>query len=367
MQSTTLTDANERLAACEGLYRLIIEPLRLKESDPLELIVMPDGALHYVPFAALRDSESPTAATYEKQYLVQRFDLAVAPALRHVLSVDSAQPRTPRSTNNRMLLIADPVYTENDSRVSGGLPVAAPMTNVGTALVQGVPDAALTSLAALTDSSRLKRLESTGREAQAITSVYGQSDVDLLIGLDATRDRMLGSNLASYRFVHVASHGLMDSTVPQLSALILGRFDRRGPVGDPYIRTSDLLEQTFTAQAVVLSACDTALGKEFPTEGVIGLRYAALARGAHTVVASLWAVSDGITATLMTSMYGELRRGAPGTAGPGRESGTLESDANDGGEPVVKAMSVALRRALAERPRLDPALWGPFVVYIAGH
>jgi hypothetical protein len=78
---------------------------------------------------------------------------------------------------------------------------------------------------------------------------------------------------------------------------------RTSAVSDPYVRVSDLLAKTFNAQAVVLSACDTALGKEFAGEGIIGLRYAALARGAHAVVASLWSVPDGVSADLMTDLY----------------------------------------------------------------
>jgi CHAT domain-containing protein len=95
---------------------------------------------------------------------------------------------------------------------------------------------------------------------------------------------------------------------------------------------------------VVLSACDTALGREFAGEGLIGLRYAALARGARSVVATLWPVSDAIAADVMTDMYRNIA-------------------AN--GQPVEMALSSAIRSALTRTPALDPALWGPFAVYVA--
>jgi CHAT domain-containing protein len=96
---------------------------------------------------------------------------------------------------------------------------------------------------------------------------------------------------------------------------------------------------------VVLSACDTALGRQIAGEGLVGLRYAALARGARSVVASLWPVSDAIAADLMTSMYRYI---------------TIDGDA------VARALSAAIRAELSRTPSLDPALWGPFAVYVAG-
>jgi CHAT domain-containing protein len=180
--------------------------------------------------------------------------------------------------------------------------------------------------------------------------------VDLLQGADATREAVLAEDLARYRFIHIATHGVIDSEIPQLSALILGTHDSRGLVADPYLRASDFLTRTFHAQTIVFSACDTALGKEYGSEGLVGLRYAALARGAHAVVASLWPVSDGIAARLMTDMY----------------RGVIASDqgrnwlSQSGGLQVARALAGAMREELERAPALDPALWAPFTVYVAG-
>jgi CHAT domain len=99
-------------------------------------------------------------------------------------------------------------------------------------------------------------------------------------------------DLGRYRFIHIAPHGVIDSEIPQLSALILGRYRSGRPVTDPYLRAGDdLLTGTFHAEAVVLSACDPALGKECAGEGLVGLRYAALARGARACMTSMRAKS----------------------------------------------------------------------------
>ena len=156
----------------------------------------------------------------------------------------------------------------------------------------------------------------------------------------------LARELEGYRFIHIASHGITDSEIPQISALILGGWDRNGRVTDQYVRAGDLMARTFDAEVVVLSACDTALGREFAGEGLIGLRYAALARGARSVVGSLWPVSDAMGADLMTDMYRYI------TAAEGQR--------------VQVALASAIRSALVRAPSLDPALWGPFAVYVAG-
>jgi len=181
-------------------------------------------------------------------------------------------------------------------------------------------------------------------EAAAIARRFPRDHVEWLEGLDATRDAFLQRDLARYRYIHIASHGEMDAEIPQLSALILGKFGRAGPVAEQKVWVEDLLSRTFDANVVVLSACDTSLGPEFAGEGPLGLRYAVLARGAHSVISSLWPVADEITADLMTEMYGELIVGA------------TQAD---------KALGMAMRKLLVQRPQLDPALWAPYVAHLA--
>lgn len=342
LRSISSQPVNLRTGDCEQLYRLIIEPLGKEVASAMALTIVPDGALHYVPFGALRDAQRG-----DGPYLAQHAVISVAPALRLVTNVSTvARPRVTGSVPGRMLLVADPVYTEDDPRVR----VLARRTGLSRSSTQPPP-----TLAEPIRSDWLQRLASTAREADEIRAEYGGDQVDLLSGLDATRENVLTKDLSSYRFIHIASHGIIDAEIPQLSALLLGRFGPGGRVADPDIRAGDLLSRTFTAQAVVLSACDTALGKQYPDEGLIGLRYAALARGAHTVVASLWPVSDGITADLMTDMYRAIQ------ANDAKEGPVSSEDV------VATSLTLAMRGLLARTPTLDPALWAPFAVYVAGN
>jgi CHAT domain-containing protein len=329
MRSYATTLARTRLDLSAELYRLTLAPLRQAVAGATELTIVPDGPLHYVPFLTLRDAQAA-----EKPYLVQNYGVALAPALRLISPRSAARPAS--WTDSRMLLVADPVYRADDPRLQRAARTRPNETN----RVEDI----LRMRGGGVDPARLERLISSARESERIRALRDLGRIDLLEGFDATRANVLAHDLSAYRFIHIASHGIIDSEIPQLSSLILGAWDRNGRVTDQYVRAGDLMGLTLDAEVVVLSACDTALGREFAGEGLIGLRYAALARGARSVVGTLWPVSDAIAADVMTDMYRNIT-------------------AN--GQPVEMAVSSAIRAALVRTPALDPALWGPFAVYVA--
>jgi CHAT domain-containing protein len=328
MRAYATAPARNRLDLSAELYRLAVAPLMPVLSGASKLTIVPDGPLHYVPFLALRD-----ASATDKPYLAQNFGIAFAPALR--LMSPRVAPRPAAWGQSRMLLVADPVYGADDPRLQRTVRTRADEASRLNDILR---------MRGGVDPAKLERLVSSARESERIRALPGLGPVDLLEGFDATRASVLAHDLAGYRFIHIASHGIIDSEIPQLSALILGAWDRNGRVTDQYVRAGDFMARTFDAEVVVLSACDTALGREFSGEGLVGLRYAALARGARSVVGSLWPVSDAIAADLMTDMYRNI---------------TAD------GQPVEVALSVAIRSALVRTPSLDPALWGPFAVYVA--
>ena len=352
MRSFAGASLSARLAACDQMYQLLIAPIEASLSRTTDLVIVPDGPLHYVPFAALRPKAVSNTA-----YLVQRYSISIAPALR-LMSAGAGPSASKKAASfskqqrglRRVLIVADPVYSADDSRVPQAFAAAAatqPATEYPLAL-RGVSERV--------GSAKLQRLSASGREAKQIQALYQPGEVEVLEGLQATRDNFLSRDLSGYEFIHVASHGLIDSEIPQLSALILGTYGPQGPIRDSYVRAGDLLARTFNARVVVLSACDSALGREFPSEGIVGLRYAALARGAHAVVASLWPVGDGMAADLMTYMYESMTSTA-------RDGGR---DAVTSGLAVAASLAAAMRQVLQQSPALDPALWAPFTAYVAG-
>lgn len=310
-----------RLEDCRTLYQLIVMPLEPWLSDAKRWILVPDGALDYIPFAALRASDDADS------FVVMKHFIALTPA---AWTLDTGRiqelPRIARS----LLMVADPVYEANDPRRGTQKPRAPTSPAAETA----------------NDLSHrpFGRLRFTEVEARQISGLFPRGEVDQLIGLDATREQVLPRDWSAYRFIHFATHGVVDAQVPQLSALILGYYDAKGPVADPNVRSADISLRTLSADVVVLSACETALGKEVRSEGLVGLGSTMLARGARAVVASLWPIGDESGARLMTDFYWHLLHGSP--------------------RPET-ALALAMRSFVSRDRRADPALWAAFQVSVA--
>lgn len=302
------------------LHQMILEPLEPWLRDVSSWLIIPDGALDYVPLAALLPAAAKAPA-----YVVMQHDIALAPA---AWMLDTRPDRLAAHDRRGLLLVADPVYQADDPRLAAARAVA-PST---PATARGTPDPARRDL---------RRLPFTAREAAAIAAQFPPAEVDELTGLDATREQLLALDWSKYRFIHIASHGTVDAQVPELSALMLGSYDAHGGVVNGAVRVADLSTRTVNADVAVFSACETALGKEVPSEGLVGIASTVLARGARAVVASLWPVSDEIGAELMTEFYRHLL--------------------HDSMSPP-RALGAAMRSIVSREPAADPALWAAFQV-----
>jgi CHAT domain-containing protein len=291
LQDIVSTPPAERIARMRALSKLIWAPLRQHLSQPQTLVFVPDMALHYIPFAALLDGAAPD------RFLIENRNVATTPSLRMLLAAASGS----KSPTDRLLLIADPDYG---------------------------PD--------------VPRLKGTAREAEAIVALAASGRADRLQGRQATRERFLSARLDSYRYIHVASHALADARLPQLSSLQLASVDEQGNKVDGQVLAADLLNIRLNADLVVLSACETALGRVVSGEGVVGLRYVFLARGAHSVASSLWKVGDRYAQELMTGLYSSLYAQK---------------------QPPPAALASAMRAAIRLHGA-DPAAWAGFELSI---
>jgi CHAT domain-containing protein len=238
-----------------------------------------------------------------------------------------------------MLLLADPVYGRDDPRFQGQLNA---MTRSRTSADAMVPPPSQDTRDA--DSGvPLARLAGTAREAALIASLLPSGQVDRLEGFAASKERFLQSHPERYRYIHIASHATVNAEVPELSALILSSYTAEGRPVDGKVLGADIMTLQLNADLVVLSACDTALGKNVAGEGLMGLRYVALARGARSVVSSLWEVPDVAAANLMDGFYRSLVRSKA---------------------PVDVALSQAMR-GMITRGQSDPALWAAFTATVS--
>jgi CHAT domain-containing protein len=143
--------------------------------------------------------------------------------------------------------------------------------------------------------------------------------------------------LASTRYVHVAAHGHLSPGAPQWSSLVLAG-DRAAP---GYVTAAEIATYAIGADLVVLSACETALGKDVAGEGVFGLPYALTVAGARATLLSLWPVSDDSAAAFMARFYARLARGAT---------------------PTV-ALAETKREFIRDPKFAAPFHWAPWVLY----
>jgi CHAT domain-containing protein len=273
------------------------------------LLIVTDGALQYLPFSALPLPETGRQGDRETGKIrTPHFPLPTPLIVNHeIVHLPSASAlallrrelagRQPAAKT--VAVLADPVFTADDPRVKTSNKSQAG-EEIPSDLTRAISDV----------RSKLGRLLMTRDEAETILSVTPRNDGLAALGFRANRATATGDELSHYRIVHFATHGLLNGENPELSGLVLSLVDEQGRPQDGFLRMHEIFNLRLPAELVVLSACQTGLGKEIKGEGLVGLTRGFMYAGAARVVASLWEVNDAATAELMKRFYrGMLRDG----------------------------------------------------------
>jgi CHAT domain-containing protein len=149
----------------------------------------------------------------------------------------------------------------------------------------------------------LMRLRFSRQEADDIARLAGRNPNLKAVDFAANRDTALDGQLSDYRIVHFATHGLINNEHPDLSGIVLSLVDKQGRPQNGFLRLYDIYNLKLDADLVVLSACQTALGKQIKGEGLVGLTRGFMYAGAPRVVASYWRIDDRATADMMKRFY----------------------------------------------------------------
>lgn len=306
------------------LNRMILAPAAAELKDK-RLVIVADGALQYVPFAALpAANRRPLILDHEVVSLSSASAFAVQ---RQNLANREPAPKT-------IAVIADPVFSTNDPRVKKSAETSA--VAAGTRSLEHLPAGTVTA-----GQLSISRLPFTRTEADQILAVARNGSNLKALDFRANREIATGGELSKYRYVHFATHGYLDTTRAGLSAIVLSLYDAEGKPQDGFLRTHDVYNLKLPAELVVLSACETGLGKDVQGEGLEGLTRGFMYAGARRVIVSLWNVNDKATASLMQRLYAGMLR--------------------DGKTPAA-----ALRAAQIEMLRTaqwqSPYYWAPFVM-----
>ena len=161
-------------------------------------------------------------------------------------------------------------------------------------------------------SQGYQRLKFSRREAESILAFVPPGLGRSMLDFEAGKDAVLAGALKGHRIVHFATHGILDPSQPELSGLVLSLVDENGHEKDGFLHAHELYNLDLPAELVVLSACQTALGKQIRGEGVAGLARGFMYAGAPRVVVSLWNLRDRSTPQLMRTFYrGLLVEGLP--------------------------------------------------------
>lgn len=272
--STVEAGSRPRREAAEKLSRILLAPAWEQAAKARRLIVVPDGALHVLPFAALPvpGGEGLLLDLQEVVYLPSATTLAL-----------QRRRAGPSTASKWAAIFADPVFSPDDQRL------ARPV-RVGTAdeLLPG-----------------FVRLSSSRREAEAIAAL-APGPVWKALDLAANREAVISGGLRSYRFLHFATHGIADTRTPELSGLVLSLVDGDGRSREGFLGLADIYDLDLAADLVVLSGCRTAIGKEIRGEGLMGLTRGFLHAGVPRVIGSLWPVQDRPATELMARFYKAL-------------------------------------------------------------
>jgi CHAT domain-containing protein/tetratricopeptide (TPR) repeat protein len=274
------------------LASLLVGSLELPPQK--RLLIVPDGPLQYIPFAAL-----PVAHGVKQSTLLgEEYELSLLPSASVLASLRKAAARRPPPTDG-VVIFADPVFE------SGG-------NDSGAATIETAERRSRDLNLALKDSSgwqHIPSLPGSRREALSIQRIVGHANARLALGFNATRQSVVDGSLAHNRVIHFATHGIVDTRHPEMSGLILSLVNPRGERVDGYLRLSDIYNLKLSADLIVLSSCESALGKDLESEGTIGLPRGFLYAGARSVIASLWKVDDDATSILMKALYSRMQRG----------------------------------------------------------
>lgn len=324
------------LKICEELFTALFPNDTAKIiQDSAELVLIPDDALFVLPF----ELYSPRASKGE-------FPLLKKATTYYPSAVSLRLARTARPPSNwreSFIGIADPITSAEDERIDlvklQELPVKKATTGErgSSSETQAITPNAETLLSR---GFSLERLPGTALEVKNIAALLKErkETVDLRIGVDATKRKLLDTDLSEFRFLHFATHGVLavDRGIQEPSLVLSSDGVDSSHM---FLSMSEILGLKLHSESVVLSACNTGFGKISRAEGVMSLGRAFLAAGSASVTVSLWQVSDDSTALLMEKYY----------------KGILEN----------KKKSVALaeaRYAVFMSGSKNPFFWAPFIV-----
>lgn len=316
----TTAEGDARAVGGAASCKPAIEQLSMRLLGPVSglaeakrLVIVADGVLQYIPFGVLSDTapSNNRARSGHVGGLLENHEIVNLPSASALLVIRHVNEGRSAATK-LVAVLADPVFDAADPRVDGRGMVHASGVRVQQKHGDSTSSPTLSTVRLSRSASdvhlstgilRFGRLPFTREEAASILAMApGDSSLEAL-DFGASRATATDPALAQYRIVHFATHGLLDSEHPEFSGLVFSLVNQSGRPLNGFLELEDIYNLRLNADLVVLSACETGLGKDIKGEGLVGLTRGFMYAGAPRVVASLWKVDDVATAELMKRFY----------------------------------------------------------------
>jgi CHAT domain-containing protein len=266
-----------------------------KQIEGKRLVMVLDGSLQTIPFSALSAFPSGNESAVP---LIADHEIVTLPSAS-VLQRFRKNGEDHETGRKAVVIFADPVFESDDPRIKRSRDeIHAPPDKKGALLGLALRD--VTRSAGLVS---IPRLPATREEAKAISDQLTPDQVLQATDFEANRTNATSADLANYGIIHFATHALVDDEHPQLSGIVLSRYNQLGQPIDGYLRLADIYSLRLSAELVVLSACRSAIGRDVKGEGLVGLSRGFMYAGVPRVVGSLWKVDDEATSQFMKHFY----------------------------------------------------------------
>jgi CHAT domain-containing protein/Tfp pilus assembly protein PilF len=290
------------------LYRLLHQPVHHLVKQKKKLIIIPDGPLYTIPFESLISGTSESSRLSQRDFLVNHFafsyhysaNLWLYSARRDTAGKQTAfigfAPVFGKETRNGYILVNDPgpILTDQDRS-------------------QGASNSKLRDIPGDPGSS-VSQLPATEEELRAIIRLF-ESQRKKAVGYfhrQASEDNFKTANIQDYDLIHIATHSLKDEGQHQLSGLIFSPpGTNRQPGEDGILYSGEIYNLHLDAQLIVLSSCESGVGKLVKGEGVMAMNRGFFYSGIRNIVFSLWKVEDRSTSRLMIEFYRNILQGYP--------------------------------------------------------
>ncbi len=318
----SLVDAAQEQAVLQRLGNTVLPASALAEvrqKSIHHLLVIPDGSLHYVPFAMLRIAAEGGAAS---RYVLEEFSVSYTPAMTTLEALreqKKAREQLRKRERRQLLAFANPSYSADS------LPLL-PAKGAGDDMITRAFSVRRDYYAG--SGLRLRPLPETEQEALRVASLFGPPqlvsgaaavDPDasalVLTSMAASEEqakRLLGTQSGlpgtRWRYLLFSTHGLSDPQNGMLSFVALSA-PTADSSEDGFLQAQEVLDLELDTDLVMLSACQTGLGRLRGGEGLVGLSGAFFVAGAESVSASLWDVPSGPTGQLVTEYFKRLKEG----------------------------------------------------------